>query len=209
MPRILPVPDMNIYEYVLEVDKGRRGIGQNLRHRVLRKKAIPPDPWAVSLITDPKNIGGPNWVNAAGSVPVVTVLPAIGAYPTPARIASDGLMYCRRASGAITLQSGVPVKVRVLYRTGTSANFGVYITVGTSTVSLLSGPIGNLSSMGTAAGTWSAITNTDAGNAFYLIEATFTPGSTADMYTLGVSPRSSTIGETTDVLAAMLYPATP
>lgn len=44
MPRILPEPDMDIYEYVLEPDKKCRGIGQNLMHRVLRRKPEPPAP---------------------------------------------------------------------------------------------------------------------------------------------------------------------
>lgn len=44
MPRILPVPDMDKFEYVLVPDKSKRGLGQELMHKVLRRKPEPPEP---------------------------------------------------------------------------------------------------------------------------------------------------------------------
>lgn len=45
MPRVLPEPDLDKYEYVLVPSKYTRGIGQNLWHRVLRRKPEPdPEP---------------------------------------------------------------------------------------------------------------------------------------------------------------------
>lgn len=163
--------------------------------------------WSSAINLDPKNVASSNWSTQGSTSPVFTNIPGVGAFQTPTRIASDGQTFARRNSSQLSLTTGVPVQIKVLYRAGTSPNFGVYVHYAAgATTSQIMGPVGALASTATAAGTWSSIVNTNLGEGFYMVEATFTPSATRTDFQLGVSPRSSVVGQYVDVYAAAILP---
>ncbi len=149
----------------------------------------------------PLALGSAHWSSLGATVQ--TGLPADGSFPTPCRVVSDGTVYARRVSATLSLTGGVPVRVKIRYRGGTSPRFGLYMQIGT-TVSLFEGPVGNLSASASVVGSWANATNVVYPDGSHEVETDFTPASTATNFQLGVSPRSAIAGEHVEVLGAMV-----
>lgn len=152
------------------------------------------------LSLGPVQLATSQWSNSSGAVS--TPLPPEGLFAAPVRIASGGFDFSRRVSAPMELTAGTPVHIKVRYRAGTSPNFGVYMRSNAANLqSVVSGPVGSLTSLFTSGGAWSDLLNTSQ-TTWAEVEATFTPASTQPDWQLGLSPRSAVVGETVEVLAA-------